>query len=551
MPLDALLTGRIATLAGDAGLGWVEAIGIRDGRIAFAGTQVDLETRADPHTERFDLELDEVAIPGLTDAHLHLAQLALATRHVDLTTSASLADGLRRIRAAHEGHLATDPAAWLQGHGWDSDRWGGWPTADDLESVAPGRRVALWAHDHHALWVSHAAFRTAGVTAVTEDPSGGIIRRTAAGEPAGVIFDAAARIVTVHIPHTDPADLSAAIAAVGRELVSMGLVAVHDPGAVVPDPDLTFSYPAYADLSDSGRLPLRVHACLRDDGLDTALAGGLRSGDVLGSDPAGRARVGWLKCFADGSMGSRTARLLDDLEAERDRPMPAGQRRGLWMTHPDVLRELVGRAAAGRISTQIHAIGDAAVREALDLLSPVGGRLPLMPRIEHVQMLHPTDRGRFASARIAASVQPVHLGSDAATARRLWGDRAEERGYSWGSLARTGAVMAFGTDAPVEPPDPWPGIAMSVTRADPRWADGTPAFASSEALSLDRALRAACVDGAISAGELDRGRLVVGHRADIVVLPAATLDEPVVPGGALSNARPTVVLMDGRVVFER
>jgi predicted amidohydrolase YtcJ len=417
--------------------------------------------------------------------------------------------------------------------------------------VAPGRRVALWAHDHHALWVSHAALRTAGVTAATDDPSGGIIRRTAAGEPEGVIFDAAARIVTVHIPHASAEDLSAAIAAVGRELVAMGLVAVHDPGAVVPDPDLTFSYPAYADLSDSGRLPLRVHACLRDDGLDTALAGGLRSGDVLGSDPAGRARVGWLKCFADGSMGSRTARLLEDLEPEPDRPMPADQRRGLWMTDPAVLRELVGRAAAGRISTQIHAIGDAAVREALDLLSPVGGRLPLMPRIEHVQMLHPTDRARFASARIAASVQPVHLGSDAATARRLWGDRAEERGYSWGSLARSGAVMAFGTDAPVEPPDPWPGIAMAVTRADPRWSDGTPTFAPSEALTLDRALRAACVDGAISAGELDRGRLVVGHRADIVVLPSATLDERVAPGGALSNARPTVVLMDGRVVFER
>lgn len=551
MPLDALITGRIATLAGDAGFGWVEAIGIRDGRVAFAGTQVDLETRADPHTERIELEPGEVAIPGLSDAHLHLAQLALATRHLDLTTSPTLDDGLRRIRAAHEGHLAAEPEAWLQGHGWDSDRWGGWPTADDLESAAPGRRVALWAHDHHALWVSHAALRTAGVTAATEDPSGGIIRRTSDGGPEGVIFDSAARIVTVHIPHAEARDLAAAIEAVGRDLVSMGLVAVHDPGAVVPDPDLTFSYPAYAALSDGGRLPLRVHACLRDDGLETATAGGLRSGDVLGSDPAGRARVGWLKCFADGSMGSRTARLLEDLEPEPDRPLSADARRGLWMTDPMVLRELVGRATAGRISTQIHAIGDAAVREALDVLAPVGGRLPLMPRIEHVQMLHPADRPRFAATRIAASVQPVHLGSDAATARRLWGDRAEERGYSWGSIARSGAVMAFGTDAPVESPDPWPGIAMAVTRVDPRWPDGTPAFAPSEALSLDRALRGACVDGAVSAGELDRGRLVVGHRADMVVLPAAALDEPVEAGGALSTARPTLVLLDGRVVFER
>jgi predicted amidohydrolase YtcJ len=551
VPLDALITGRIATLAGDAGFGWVEAIGIRAGRVAFAGNAVDLETRADPHTQRIELDADEVAIPGLTDAHLHLAQAALATRHLDLTTSPTLEDGLRRIRAAHEGHLAGDAAAWLEGHGWDSDRWGGWPTARDLERVAPGRRVALWAHDHHALWVSPAALRSAGVSSETADLSGGIVRRDEDGAPTGVLHDAAARLVTVHIPLASDADLASTLIGVGQELVSLGIVAVHDPGPLAPDPDLAFSFPAYAHLSDTGRLPVRVHACLRDDALGTALAGGLRSGDVLGADPDGRARVGWQKCFADGSMGSRTARLLEDIEVEPGRTVPADQRRGLWMTEPDVLEALVRRAAAGGIATQIHAIGDAAVRVALDLLTPAAGRLPLMPRIEHVQMLHPADRSRFAAGHIAASVQPVHLGTDAAAARRLWGDRAEERGYTWGSLARTGAVMAFGTDAPIEPVDPWPGIAQAVTRQDPRWPSGTPAFGPSEALTLDRALRAACVDAALSAGELDRGRLVVGQRADVVVLAAAAISEPVEPDGPLASARPTLVLMDGRVVFER
>jgi hypothetical protein len=220
------------------------------------------------------------------------------------------------------------------------------------------------------------------------------------------------------------------------------------------------------------------------------------------------------------------------------------------MTEPEALANLVLRAAAGRIATQIHAIGDRAVRVALDLLSPVAGRLPLMARIEHVQMLHPADRSRFAASRIAASVQPVHLGTDAATASRLWGTRATERGYTWGSLAQAGAVMAFGTDSPVEPIDPWPGIALAVTRRDPRWPAGTAAFALDEALTLDRALRSACVDAAISAGELDRGRLVVGHRADVVVISAAALREPVEAGGALATTRPSLVLMDGRVVFE-
>ena len=552
MPLDRLITGRIATLAGDAGFGWVEAIGIRHGRVAFAGSAVDLETRADAHTERLTLEPDEVAIPGLTDAHLHLAQAALATHHLDLTASPSQADGLRRIRSVHEETAAAgDPEAWLQGHGWDSDRWGGWPTAADLEAAAPGRRIALWAHDHHALWTSRSALRLAGVTPDTPDPAGGIVRRTSSGEAEGVLHDAAARLVTVHIPPESNEDLERGLVTLGRELLELGVVAVHDPGALAPDPDLAFSFPAYAALSDAGRLPLRVHACLRDDALGTALAGSLRSGDVLGSDPDGRARIGWQKCFADGSMGSRTARLLDDIEAEPDRPLTSDQRRGLWMTEPDVLADLVVRAAAGGIATQIHAIGDSAVRVALDLLAPVAGRLLLMPRIEHVQMLHPADRPRFAAARIAASVQPVHLGTDAPGARRLWGGRAEERGYTWGSLARAGAGMAFGTDAPVEPVDPWPGIALAVTRVDPRWGSGAPAFAPGEALTLDRALRAACVDAAISAGELDRGRLVVGHRADVVVLPAAAIGEPVEPGGALATARPNLVLMDGLVVFER
>src|SRR6187402_1804852 len=140
MPLEMLITGRIATLAGDTGFGWVEAIGIRDGRVAFAGSEVYLETRADPFTERIALEPDEVAIPGLTDAHLHLARVAAATRQIDLTDAATI--------------------------------------ADDLETVAPGRRCAIWAHDHHALLASHAALEASGVTRGTPDPAGGVIRRT-------------------------------------------------------------------------------------------------------------------------------------------------------------------------------------------------------------------------------------------------------------------------------------------------------------------------------------------------------------------------------------
>jgi predicted amidohydrolase YtcJ len=546
MPLDTLITGRIATLAGDVGFGWVEAVGIRDRRIAFAGSEVDLETRADPFTQRIRLEPDQVAIPGLTDAHLHLAQAALATRQVDLTSAATLTDGLERVRAAHLAQR--DPDAWLEGHGWDSDRWGGWPSADDLERVAPGRRVAIWAHDHHALWASHSALAVGGFGA--DDPPGGVVRRTADGTPEGVLHESATRLVTIHVPPPTADLLASAIVSVGRELVRLGVVACHDPGGVAPDPELTYAYPVYARLADGGELPLRVHACMRDDAVAAAIERGHRSGAILGADPDGRARVGWQKCFADGSLGSRTAALLQDIEPEPGRPVPPEQRRGVWMTDRDGLAERVARASAGGIATQIHAIGDAAVRVALDVLAPGAAGQPLMPRIEHVQMLHPDDRARFARSGIAASVQPVHLGSDAITARKLWGARAEAEAYTWRSIADTGAVMAFGTDAPVESFDPWPGIALAVRREDPGWPAGTPPYAPEQALTLDRALRAACVDPAVSARETDRGRLTVGQRADLVVIGAEAVDEPVTPGGPLSTTRPDLVVIDGEVVFE-
>ena len=541
-----LITGRIATLAGDAGFGWVEAIGIRAGRIAFAGTEVYLETRADPFTERIRLEQDQVAIPGLTDAHLHLVQCALATRQVDLEDAPTLEEGLARLRAAHE---RLPEGAWLEGHGWDSDRWGRWPTADDLETVAPGRRAAIWAHDHHAMWASHAALRRANLPA--GDPDGGVIRRAADGAAEGVLYESATRLVTIHVAPPDGDELERAIVDVGKDLASLGVVACHDPGGVAPDPALTYSFPAYARLSDAGRLPVRVHACMRDDAVPAAIQQGYRSGARLGSNPDGRATVGWQKCFADGSLGSRTAALLEDIEPESDRPPAPERRRGVWMTDAAALRERVERAAGGGISSTIHAIGDAAVRATLDVLTPFAATSSLMPRIEHVQMLHPDDRPRFVAAGIAASVQPVHLGSDALTARRLWGDRAEAEGYTWKSIADTGAVMAFGTDAPVERYDPWPGLALAVRRNDPRWPAGTPTYAPEQSLTLDRALRANCIDAAVSARETNRGRLTVGQRADVVVLPAASLDEPVTPGGPLSTTRPEMVLIDGQVVFER
>ena len=249
-------------------------------------------------------------------------------------------------------------------------------------------------------------------------------------------------------------------------------------------------------------------------------------------------------------LGSRTAALLEPLERIPGEPEPPNAGYGVWLVPPDELRAQAARAAALGIATQVHGIGDAAVRAALDVLAPTVGRTPLMPRVEHVQLVSTADIPRFAALGIAASMQPVHVRSDAGKARRLWGPRAEERGYALGALAVTGAVIPTGTDAPVEPVDPWPGLACAVTRSAPSWPAGTPPFGPGNALDLWRAVRAACVDPAISAGETDRGRLVPGHRADLLVIPAVAVTEPVETGGALWHARPWMVLMDGLVVAE-
>jgi predicted amidohydrolase YtcJ len=538
MPLDTLVSGRIATFAGDAGYGWAEAIGIRDGKVAFAGSAVDLESRADPHTRRVELEPGEIAIPALTDAHLHLAGAALAAEQVDLATAPTIDEGLARIRAM-AWRLPED--AWILGGGWDQRRWGRWPTADELERFAPGRRVAVRSFDHHALWASHAALAVAAIGADTADPPGGIIQRGDDRSATGVLLENASSLVIDRVPPPDDETSKRALRAFGRELLSLGVAGAHDPATLGPDAEGR-ALDVYIALAEAGELPVRVHASVRSDGLDNAIARGLRSGGAMGKADAGWLTFGWLKLFADGTLASRTAALLE--------PIEGGSERGMFTTPPDVLRERATKAAAAGIATQIHAIGDAAVRTSLDVLGPTVSKVKLMPRLEHIQLCHPDDRARFAALGVGASVQPVHLRDDAATARRDWGARAESGGYTWRSLLDAGAVLGFGTDAPVEPIDPWPGVAMAVLRRDPSWGADAPPYGPDEALTLEQALRAATVGPATFARDPLGGRLIPGSRADLIVLPAAPreADERV---AAFAEVRPRLVIVDGDIVVER
>ena len=348
MPLDLLVTGgRIATLAGDQGFGWVEAVGITDGRSRSPGPRSSLETRADPHTRRIELDPDEVAIPGLTDAHLHLAEGGLVARP-DRPRRQRDARGRPR-RSSPPPTRAADPDAWLEGHGWHNDRWGVWPTADDLERVAPGRRHgALGPRPPRALGEPRGAgdrrrrpatrpIRRAGSSAGTRTAS----RRASStrrrrGSSSTTAPPPSPELVEIVDRAASPTTWSGW--ASWRSTTRAGCRSRTASGSG--------SRPT-ARSTSADELPLRVHASIRVGAARGRDRGRAARGDPLGP-VGGRARFGWLKLFADGTLASRTAALLEPIEPEEGRPLPAGTERGIWLTPPERGRRVRPPGGRGR-----------------------------------------------------------------------------------------------------------------------------------------------------------------------------------------------------------
>jgi len=506
--------------------------------VVAAGNARELAAGAGAATRRVELAPGEVALPGFTDAHIHLVDTAIAADSLDVFRADTLDDALQMVTDA----AARIPApGWILGSGWDQRRWGTWPQADMLERAAPGRHVALRSFDLHALWASPAALAAAGISRSTPDPSGGIIRRATDGEPDGIFFEKASEVVLSKAPPPTPEMLRRAIRSIGRACLELGVVGAHELGTLFPDTS-NKALDVYASLADAGELPIRVHAGVRADGLENALERGLRSGSRIGEADPSRLAFGWLKLFADGTLGSRTAALLEPREGTAER--------GLFTNPPAFLEERTATASAAGIATTIHTIGDAAVRLGLDVLGPTARSATFMPRLEHVQLCHPDDRARFGTLGVAASIQPIHLREDAPGARRDWGDRAESAGYTWRSLLDAGATVALGQDAPLEPLDPWPGIALAVLRRDPTWGAEEAPFGAREAITLVEALRASTVGPWQTLRDPLGGRLVAGSHADVVVLPSMP-DEALLRSAEFGRIRPRLVLVGGETAFER
>jgi predicted amidohydrolase YtcJ len=542
---DRVILGRVATLGGDRGFGWARGVALRNGRVVAVGSRAGLRPWIGPATSLSRLPDDLAVVPGITDAHLHLVTAALAAEQLDLSSAADREQTLQLVRAADVRLRQSDGGAgWLLGHGWSMDRMGGWPTAADLEEAAPGRRIALWAHDHHARWMSMAALRAASIDTSTEPRSSGRIRLGPDGRPSGILHEGAATLVDGAIPLPTTDDVETAVTRYAAVLLGLGISGVHDPGQLTDDAASPVGPWLTAAMAERGRLPLRVATSVRETQLPRAIAWGMRTGRQVG----GRHRDGWLKLFADGALGSRSAALLRPYEATDRGGDPVGGPAGMLVRSQEELAERATAAAGAGVGVQIHGIGDAAVRLALDVLEglprPTGGA---RHRVEHAQLVAPEDLSRFGAGGIAASVQPCHLLSDAHAARMAWGPRTGSA-FPLRALDRASALLPFGTDAPVESPDPWRGMAAAVARRDPAWPAGEPDFHPEQALPVWRALRGACLDGPLSLGATDEGRLLPGFRADLLIVRGAGLTAPGHDGSVLAAIRPVATLLDGEPV---
>lgn len=477
--------------------------------------------------------------PGLIDAHVHVVAYGLALRQIELRQARSLADAVRivgeRVQAERTGARA-DPDAWILGRGWDKNLWpeGRFPTRADLDPVTGARPAAFSSKDGHLLWVNTAALRAAGITAATPDPPGGAISRGADGEPDGLLKEEATGLIRRVLPAPTAKMREEAAAAAIAEFHRVGLTGLHAfTGAGTEGPA---QFVALQALHARGALHARVIVTVPDRDLPAAAAAGLRTG--LGD---ARLRVGPVKIFADGTLGSQTASMLAPFEG---RP---GER-GIQVRTPDELDRLVSDALAAGLWTAIHAIGDRANRDVLDVLErhrEASARAGARHRIEHVQVLHPDDLPRLARLGVVASMQPIHATADREVADRYWGARARWA-YAWRSLAAHRTVLAFGSDAPVETPDPWRGLFAAVTRRREGEAEAA-AWYPEERLTLEEALRAYTQGAAYAAGtEAWQGRLAPGALADFIVLDR---DPYAGPPETLLQTRVLATVVGGRAIW--
>ena len=481
------------------------------GLVHFTGLLIDadgkVERRLGPKDKRPkqpDFRLDgegRMLVPGMIDSHVHVMDMGFLTLNLDLSDTNSLDEAKAKIAA----YAAANPSRpWIIGDGWNQEKWGlgRFPTAADLAGLGGGRPIWLTRVDGHAGWANDAALAAAGVTAASKAPAGGMIA-LAAGKPTGVLVDKAMMLMQAVLPAPLPKDRDAAFLKAQDELLARGVTAVADMGTTIED------WQTYRRAGDRGALNIRIIGYARGTA-QAALIAGSAPTPWLYDD---KLRLAGVKLFVDGALGSRGAWLKAPYA---DAP---GQT-GLPQTNGTQLRNQMSRAAMDGFQLAVHAIGDRGNAEVLDAIDELADTYKgdRRWRIEHAQIVDPVDLPRFGRHGVIASMQPQHEGSDWKMATARLGPGRLTGAYAWRTMLDNNVPLAFGSDVPVEPANPWLGIKVAMTRED---VHGEPfgGWSPEQRITFAQALRAYSW-GAAYAGFAEKhfGNLAPGQRADFLIL---------------------------------
>jgi predicted amidohydrolase YtcJ len=512
---DGKLQHFTGLLVGDDG----KVVRVLHGREkAQAGTRID----AHGHT----------LLPGLIDAHGHVMGLGMAALQLDLVGTTSVGDLQQRLNAYSAARTSD---LWLIGRGWNQELWSEsrFPTAPDLDAAVSNRPVVLERVDGHAVVVNSAALKAAGITNATKDPVGGKVERDANGNPTGLLVDAAMDLVNSKVPPPSPAQLAQALDKAQEQLLAVGITATGDMGTSASD------WAEMQAAGQGGKLNVRIMSYAFD-------VQNMRAVVPNGPTPwlfADRLRMGGIKLYADGALGSRGAWLK---RPYADKP----DTRGLQFLKDSELLAKADEAASHGLQVAVHAIGDAANAQVIstyEQLSQKYGK-DRRWRIEHFQIVDPADIPRLAPAGIIASMQPTHQTSDWLMAEKRLGPDRLKGAYAWQTVLKSGARLAFGSDYPVESPNPFPGLSAAVSRQD---VQGQPpgGWIPSERLTFEQALNASTRDAAYAGFSEDKiGALEPGKWADFILVDR---DISKVDAQSLAKTRVLQTWVAGKKAWER
>ena len=481
-----------------------ESAVIADGKFIAVGDSDEILVKYKSDAKVFDLQHMHV-YPGITDAHIHLLDYGMSLSRVQCEAD-TRQECLDAVQARAE---VTEPGKWVMGHGWNQNIWQpGVETKELLDKFSPQNPIYLTHKSLHSAWVNSSALSAAGISKTTNDPVNGRIERDESGNPTGILYEGAMKLVVDSTPQPSPEERIDALELSRKYLNAFGITSVHDF-------DSWECYESLKELEAANRLTLRTMKSIPYEKLDSVIKSGLKS-DV-GSDTL---RISWLKLFSDGALGPQTAAMHAPYETLNTIGM-------LFLDSEEIIH-IGQKAMANGISTAIHAIGDRANYEVINGYTRLCDKgffdmTSLPPRIEHVQIIDPEDMARMAKIHVTASMQPIHAISDRFMAEKYWGARCENA-YAWKSVLTAGNQIVFGSDAPVESPNPFWGLYAALTRLQLNNNGEETSWYPDQCLSPEEALFAYIRSPHLSSSWRNcLGMIMPGFMADLFIIPSDLL----------------------------